>query len=81
MPRALVERENVKFTMIIVSPEDGHIMYETSDASQGWNGVDRTTGEALPYQKTFIWKVTIENPEAGERPVYGGSSVIIPRQN
>lgn len=81
IPRALVEREDVKFTMIIVDKDDGHVMYETSDASQGWDGVDRATGEQLDYQKTFIWKVTIENPVSGERPVYGGSAVIIPRQN
>ena len=81
MPNALMHREDVKFTMIIVDPRDGHVMYETSDASQGWDGIDRSTGVQLDYQQTFIWKVTIENPEAGERPVYSGSAVIIPRQN
>jgi hypothetical protein len=56
-------------------------MYETSDASQGWDGIDRTTGEQLGYQQTFIWKVSIENPEAGENSVYGSSAIILPRQN
>jgi hypothetical protein len=81
IPRALVERIGVKFSMIIVDHTDGHIMYETSDASQGWDGIDRATGEQLGYQKTFIWKVSIENPEAGENSVYGSSAIILPRQN
>lgn len=81
IPRALVERRGVKFSMIIVDHTDGHIMYETSDASQGWDGIDRATGEQLGYQKTFIWKVSIENPEAGENSVYGSSAIILPRQN
>ncbi|NRA12124.1 MAG: hypothetical protein HRT57_09245, partial [Crocinitomicaceae bacterium] len=81
IPRALVERNDVNFSMIIVNHTDGHIMYETSDASQGWDGIDRATGEQLGYQKTFIWKVSIENPELGESSVYGSSAIILPRQN
>ncbi|MDB4075112.1 hypothetical protein N8Z27_00640 [Crocinitomicaceae bacterium] len=81
IPIALVERIGVKFSMIIVDHTDGHIMYETSDASQGWDGIDRATGEQLGYQKTFIWKVSIENPKAGENSVYGSSAIILPRQN
>jgi len=81
MPRALIEREDVKFSMIIIDHTDGHVMFETSDASQGWDGVDRTTGQALGYEKTFIWKVTVENPESGERRVYGDNAIILPRQN
>lgn len=79
MPRALVEREDVKFTLIIIDPNDGHLMYETSDASEGWNGIDRATGNQVAYQKSFIWKVTIENPEQGERSVYSNDAAIIHR--
>ncbi|MFT6243624.1 MAG: hypothetical protein ACJA0U_002833 [Salibacteraceae bacterium] len=81
IPRALVERIGVKFSMIIVDHTDGHIMYETSDANQGWDGIDRTTGEQLGYQKTFIWKVSIANPQTGENSIYGSSAIILPRQN
>ena len=34
----------------------------------------------VDYMDTFIWKVTIENYEVGERPAYVGSAVIVPRQ-
>ena len=81
MPNGLVKRENVKFSMIIIDPNDGHIMYTTSDSSEGWDGIDRRNGDMVAYQKSFIWKVSIENPEQGEKSVYSDDAIIIPRQN
>lgn len=72
MPYALTER-NVNFTLIIVDPNDGHVLYQTSDASQGWNGIDQQTGSLVPLNKNYIWKVTVMNPEPGEKNVYAGS--------
>ncbi|MDG1742322.1 MAG: hypothetical protein P8H43_07080 [Crocinitomicaceae bacterium] len=80
MPRALIEREDLNFMLVIVDAKDGHVMFKTSDPSHGWDGVDRSTGSELDYMDTFIWKVTIENYEVGERPAYVGSAVIVPRQ-
>jgi hypothetical protein len=75
IPYALKERD-VEFTMIILDPNDGHLIYETSDASQGWDGIDRQTGQLVKFETSYIWKVTIANPAIGEKSEYAG--VIIP---
>ena len=78
MPYALTER-NVNFKLIIVDPNDGHTMFETSDASEGWNGIDQQTGSLVPLEKSYIWKVTIMNPEIGEDNVYAGTILTLPQ--
>jgi len=77
LPYALKER-NVGFKMIILDPRDGHLIYETSDASQGWDGVDQSTGSMVKFQTAYIWKVTLNNPAPGEKSEYAGT--IIPTQ-
>jgi hypothetical protein len=71
IPFALTLR-NVKFTMTIVDSKNGGIMYQTSDVSQPWNGIDMRTGNLVDQNENCIWKVTIENPEPGENPIYKG---------
>ena len=71
IPFALTLR-NVKFTMTIVDSKNGGIMYQTSDVSQPWNGIDMRTGNLVDQNENCIWKVTIENPEQGESPIYKG---------
>ena len=78
MPYALTER-NVAFQMIIVDPNDGHTLFETSDAAEGWNGIDQQTGSLVPLEKSYIWKVTIMNPERGEDHVYAGTVLTLPQ--
>ncbi len=78
MPYALTER-NVDFKLIIVDPNDGHILYETSDASAGWDGIDQRSGSLVPLEKSYIWKVTIMNPEKGEDNVYAGTVLTLPQ--
>lgn len=78
MPYALMERD-VTFNMIIVDPNDGHTLYETSDASEGWDGIDMRTGAPVPLEKSYIWKVTIMNPEVGEDNVYAGTVMTMPQ--
>jgi PKD repeat protein len=76
MPYALTER-NTPFTMVIIDPNDGHVMYETSDASQGWDGTDQQTGSPAPIDKSYIWKVTLQNPEHGESSIYSGTVLML----
>ena len=71
IPFALTLR-NVKFTMTIVDSKNGGIIYQTSDVSQPWNGIDMRTGNLVNQNENCIWKVTIENPEQGENPIYKG---------
>lgn len=71
MPFALTQRD-VKFNLIIIDPTDGHTVFQSNDASNAWNGVDKTTGNNVNYGTTYIWKVTISNPEPNENNEYGG---------
>ena len=75
MPYALTQR-NTKFTMIIIDPLDGHIVYQTNDATAGWNGTDIGTGSLVSYESAYIWKVIIETKEVNENNEYIGN--IIP---
>lgn len=79
MPYALKERQ-VQFTMIIVDPNDGHVVYETSDASAGWDGTDRQTGNLVKFETNYIWKVSLANPEVGEKRDYVGTVLPIQRK-
>jgi cytoskeletal protein RodZ len=79
MPYALTERENVTFQLIIVDPNDGHTLFETSDFSEGWNGIDQQSGSLVSLEKSYIWKVTIMNPEKGEDNVYAGTVLTLPQ--
>ncbi|MDB4516547.1 hypothetical protein N9089_03005 [Crocinitomicaceae bacterium] len=72
MPYSLTKRD-VQFTMIILDPNDGHLIYETSDASKGWDGIDRQTGSLVQMEKAYIWKVNLSNPEKGESSEYAGT--------
>ncbi|GAB5418617.1 MAG: hypothetical protein Crog4KO_03740 [Crocinitomicaceae bacterium] len=76
MPYALMQRD-ADFTMIILDPNDGHVMFETSDSNEGWNGVDQQTGAQAPMGKSYIWKVTVLNPEKGESSNYTGTVLTL----
>lgn len=72
MPFALTQRD-VKFTLIILDRRDGGIVYQTSDASLPWNGVDMRSGQLVNSGQDFIWKVQLVNPLPGESSEYKGS--------
>jgi hypothetical protein len=72
IPFALTQRD-VKFTLLILDPKDGGVMYQTEDAAQPWNGIDKRTGQLSPSNQAYIWKVRISNPLPGESPEYKGT--------
>ena len=72
IPFALTQRD-VKFTLLILDPKDGGVMYQTEDASQPWNGIDKRTGQLSPSNQAYIWKARISNPLPGESPEYKGT--------
>jgi len=71
IPFALTQR-SVDFRLIIIDPKDGGLIYETSDATKPWTGIDRRNGQMVETNKSFIWKVTLSNPLKGESPEYKG---------
>ena len=74
LPYALTKRDS-PFKMIIIDPSDGAILFETSSADMPWDGIDRNTGEMVDENKSFVWKVILENPESNEKPEYIGTVV------
>ena len=69
MPFALTQR-NVDFSMIIIDPKDGAVIFETNDATNHWTGIDKRNGQMVPANKAYIWKVVIQNPVKGEKSEY-----------
>lgn len=74
MPFALTTR-NTPFKMIIIDPSNGAVIFETTNASQAWQGINKNTGELVKENTSFVWKVILQNPEPGESPEYMGTVV------
>jgi len=72
MPYALTIRD-VQFQLIVIDPDNGSVLYKTSDAQNAWDGIDQRNGQLIPAQKAYIWKVVLENPMPGEKNTYTGT--------
>jgi len=72
MPYALTKR-NSAFSLIIIDTDDGGIVFESSDASNPWDGIDKRNGQLVNKNKALIWKVTLSSPEKNEKSVYKGT--------
>ena len=77
MPFALKER-SVDFTMLIIDPTNGVTLFETNDATNGWTGINKTNGQLVDANKTYIWIVRIKNPLPDEKAEYKGTIVRLP---
>jgi hypothetical protein len=75
MPDALAIR-NTPFTLYIIEPSTGAVIYETNDAAQPWTGVDKRNGQVVEFNSTYIWKVVLKNPFEGEKANYAGTIVL-----
>ncbi len=76
MPYALSKR-NSAFSLIIIDPDNGGIIFESSDYSKPWDGIDKRNGQLVNKNKAFIWKVTLASPEKNEKTVYKGTIIRI----
>jgi PKD repeat protein len=74
MPTGLAQR-SADFRMIIIDPTDGAIIFETSDVSNPWRGLDKRNGQMVSANKAYIWIATLNNPLKGENPEYKGTIV------
>lgn len=75
MPYALTQRD-VDFEMVIVDPKSHAVLFKTNDASKGWDGIDQRTGQMTAENKTYVWKVHLENPEPREKAIYMGTVLL-----
>ena len=76
MPYALTKR-NSAFSLIIIDPDNGEIIFESSDYSKPWEGIDKRNGKLVSESMIFIWKVTLASPEKNEKAVYKGTIIRI----
>ena len=76
MPYALSKR-NSAFSLIIIDPDNGGIVFESSDYSKPWEGIDKRNGKLVDESKVYIWKVTLASPEKNEKAVYKGTIIRI----
>ena len=76
MPYALSKR-NSAFSLIIIDPDNGGIVFESSDYSKPWEGIDKRNGKLVRESMIFIWKVTLASPEKNEKAVYKGTIIRI----
>jgi hypothetical protein len=74
MPYALTIRQT-PFSLIVLDPDNGGLVFETTDASNAWDGIDRRDGKLVPGNKAYIWKVVIQHPVQGEKGEYRGTIV------
>ncbi len=74
IPNALLVR-NSAFTMIIVNPKTGTTLFSTSNPIDGWDGMDKSTGELVGENETFVWKVFLKNPLPNEKSEYSGTVI------
>jgi hypothetical protein len=74
MPYALTIRQT-PFKLIVLDPDNGGLVFESRDADNAWDGIDRRDGVMVPSNKAYIWKVVLQNPVAGEKAEYRGTIV------
>jgi hypothetical protein len=72
MPYALTER-NVGFELVIIDTKNGGILFQTQDATNGWDGIDKRTGEMVPMGSIWAWRVILKNPNIGEKSEYSST--------
>ena len=76
MPYALTIRE-VRFELLIIDPDNGGLVFKTTDAQNPWTGIDQRNGQPVGAQKAFIWKVTLQQMLPNEKTTYSGTIVRI----
>lgn len=76
MPYALTIRD-VQFELIVMDPENGAVVFKSSDAQNTWDGIDQRTGQMVPAQKAYIWKVILKEALPNEKTTYSGTIVRI----
>jgi hypothetical protein len=75
MPYALKER-NTGFTLTILDPINGGVVFTSKSAADGWDGIDRRSGNQAESGANYIWKVVLTNPLAGESDSYKGIVIV-----
>jgi hypothetical protein len=74
MPYALTIRQT-PFRLVVLDPDNGGLVFETTDEGNAWDGIDRRDGKLVPNNKAYIWKVVIQHPVPGEKGEYRGTIV------
>lgn len=76
LPFALKDRKT-PFKLIILSMQDGGVVFESSDPFLAWNGIDSRTGSLVDFNTPFVWQVNLEKPLPNEKNIYKGTVQIV----
>ena len=76
MPYALTIRD-VRFDLVVLDPDNGAVVFKSSDAQNAWDGIDQRNGQMVPAHKAYIWKVVLQETLPGEKSTYTGTIVRI----
>ena len=76
MPYALTIRD-VRFELVILDPDNGAVVFKTTDAQNAWDGIDMRNGQLIAAQKAYIWKVVLQDALPNEKTTYTGTIVRI----
>ncbi|MDP4954672.1 MAG: hypothetical protein NWQ65_01180 [Crocinitomicaceae bacterium] len=76
MPYALTIRD-LRFELIVLDPDNGAVVFKSVDAQNAWDGIDQRTGQMVPAQKAYIWKVVLQEALPNEKTTYSGTIVRI----
>lgn len=76
MPYLLTQRDT-PFKLTIYDPTQGmQVVFSTTDASEGWTGIDDRTGQMAKSGVAYYWKVEMKRHLPSEPPVYQGTVVL-----
>lgn len=71
IPFALTQRDT-PFEMIIMDSKNMMPVFRTTDAAIGWDGIDSRSGQLVPLNSLWLWKVVLKDPLPGEPKEYTG---------
>lgn len=74
MPEALKLRSSA-FELFIYDSKDKHLVFSSQSVEKSWDGIDVKTGNLVPDNVIYLWKVVLKNPEKGEKNEYNGTII------
>lgn len=76
MPPGL-KKLDVEFTLMIIDPRSGAMVFETQDITEEWDGRDIKTGGFVDFNQAYIWQVKLEKSIENCPTTYRGSVTVI----
>jgi len=75
IPKALEGNANIKYTLSVIDPSGGQVIFRGDQTTGGWNGINILTG-AIAASKNYTWLATVYLKD-GSTKVFKGSLNIV----